>query len=328
MITSRLRQVSEADDKAFDWKMELKLFSDFEQKYGEFLEELLYQVLDHSTWSNPVRTMTESDKRALKETMEISLLPLKKSQASSRGLRIIMLLNSAEKDHATTLGQNAKSSTWSKYWTKEATSEAGSAVEDTDGSEFPHGDHEADVIIERLLDYTLTGSRAKLFELENKERRGALRTQLAQQLKRFELGKFKTFQVADLGSVFSSEWLKHLHDRGILLDPKDELDWSGRGQHVEYHPSDIPTIPLQMRKVLGYSATAIVERSVSAYPTCTQNGQVQPPHDERERYYRGRASSEAAALPYSSCCWHLYPLEELVDPPLPGRRSEPGGAYG
>lgn len=59
--------------------------------------------------------------------------------------------------------------------------------------------------------------------------------------------------------VFSSEWLKHLHEHGILLKPKDELDWSGRGQHVEYKVSDEVNIPLQAKKVLGYSATAIVE---------------------------------------------------------------------
>jgi hypothetical protein len=59
--------------------------------------------------------------------------------------------------------------------------------------------------------------------------------------------------------VFSSEWLKHLHDRGILLDPKDELDWSGRGQHVEYAADEETNIPLQKKEVLGYSATALVQ---------------------------------------------------------------------
>ncbi|KAF2125144.1 kinase-like protein [Dothidotthia symphoricarpi CBS 119687] len=59
--------------------------------------------------------------------------------------------------------------------------------------------------------------------------------------------------------IFTSDWLTLLESRGILLDPKDELDWSGRGQHVEYEPKDEGSIPLQVEDVLGYSATAIVQ---------------------------------------------------------------------
>lgn len=59
--------------------------------------------------------------------------------------------------------------------------------------------------------------------------------------------------------VFSSEWLEHLRSRGILLDPKDELDWSGRGQHVEYDIKDEKDIPLKTERILGYSAAALVE---------------------------------------------------------------------
>jgi serine/threonine protein kinase len=59
--------------------------------------------------------------------------------------------------------------------------------------------------------------------------------------------------------VFSSEWIEHLRSRGILLDPVDELDWSGRGQHVEYEPKDEKYIPLKTEAVLGHSAKAIVE---------------------------------------------------------------------
>lgn len=59
--------------------------------------------------------------------------------------------------------------------------------------------------------------------------------------------------------VFSSEWLAHLRDRGIILDPAEELDWSGRGQHVEYDATEEGDIPLKVEKVLGYSATALVQ---------------------------------------------------------------------
>lgn len=59
--------------------------------------------------------------------------------------------------------------------------------------------------------------------------------------------------------VFSSEWLEYLDSRGILADPKDELDWSGRGQHVEYDVKEEKDVPLRVEKVLGHSATALVE---------------------------------------------------------------------
>jgi hypothetical protein len=59
--------------------------------------------------------------------------------------------------------------------------------------------------------------------------------------------------------VFSSQWIEHLRSRGILLDPMDELDWSGQGQHVEYETKDEKDIPLKAGEVLGHSATAIVE---------------------------------------------------------------------
>ncbi|CAN9163200.1 unnamed protein product [Alternaria alternata] len=59
--------------------------------------------------------------------------------------------------------------------------------------------------------------------------------------------------------VFGSAWFTHLHRRGILCDPKDELDWSGRGQHVEYDVEDSDGIPLVPGKILGHGASAIVE---------------------------------------------------------------------
>jgi tRNA A-37 threonylcarbamoyl transferase component Bud32 len=61
------------------------------------------------------------------------------------------------------------------------------------------------------------------------------------------------------GRVFSSEWLTHLDSRGIILDSSIELDWSGRGQHIEYTPEDEGLIPLTVENPLGFSASAIVE---------------------------------------------------------------------
>tara|TARA_R110002003_G_scaffold52_20_gene4500 strand:- start:2621 stop:4060 length:1440 start_codon:yes stop_codon:yes gene_type:complete len=59
--------------------------------------------------------------------------------------------------------------------------------------------------------------------------------------------------------VFSSEWLDHLRSRGLILHPRDELDWSGRGQHVEYSTVSEKAIPLKVEGLLGHSATAVVE---------------------------------------------------------------------
>ncbi|KAI8931250.1 hypothetical protein NX059_011597 [Plenodomus lindquistii] len=68
-------------------------------------------------------------------------------------------------------------------------------------------------------------------------------------------GRYKT----NVGKAFTSEWLNYLDARGILLDPKDELDWSGRGQHVEYETTEESSIPLSTDSILGYSASAIVD---------------------------------------------------------------------
>ncbi|KAH7359533.1 kinase-like domain-containing protein [Pyrenochaeta sp. MPI-SDFR-AT-0127] len=61
------------------------------------------------------------------------------------------------------------------------------------------------------------------------------------------------------GQVFSSEWLSYLDSKGILLHELEQLDWSGHGQHVEYRQEDANNIPLRSEKVLGHSATAIID---------------------------------------------------------------------
>ncbi|KAH7088858.1 kinase-like domain-containing protein [Paraphoma chrysanthemicola] len=59
--------------------------------------------------------------------------------------------------------------------------------------------------------------------------------------------------------VLSSKWLKFLDERGILVGPEEELNWSGKGQHVEYGPEDETIIPLKSEKILGHSHTAIID---------------------------------------------------------------------
>ncbi|KAF2637573.1 hypothetical protein P280DRAFT_482998 [Massarina eburnea CBS 473.64] len=45
---------------------------------------------------------------------------------------------------------------------------------------------------------------------------------------------------------------------GIHLNPEDELDWSGRGQHVEYEAKEEKEIALKFERIPGNSATAVV----------------------------------------------------------------------
>jgi serine/threonine protein kinase len=45
----------------------------------------------------------------------------------------------------------------------------------------------------------------------------------------------------------------------LVPAPIDELNWSGKGQHVEYTKAEEVEIPLKAEKVLGHSATALVE---------------------------------------------------------------------
>jgi hypothetical protein len=59
---------------------------------------------------------------------------------------------------------------------------------------------------------------------------------------------------------FQTKWMQHLDKRGILQDEWNELEWSGRGQHVEYAPEEENLIPLEARGVLGNGATGVVER--------------------------------------------------------------------
>jgi serine/threonine protein kinase len=61
------------------------------------------------------------------------------------------------------------------------------------------------------------------------------------------------------GRMTNSEWLMHLHSRGILPDEEHALDWSGRGQHAEYSPNEETSIPLVEGKVLGHSMSAVVQ---------------------------------------------------------------------
>jgi len=52
-------------------------------------------------------------------------------------------------------------------------------------------------------------------------------------------------------------WMKTLEQRGLLEPMETELNWSGKGQHVEF--DRLEDIPLVSKSILGHSNTALVE---------------------------------------------------------------------
>jgi serine/threonine protein kinase len=60
--------------------------------------------------------------------------------------------------------------------------------------------------------------------------------------------------------TFESQWLQLLKAHNLILDPKEALDWSGRGQHVEYSLEEQESIPLVSKGNLGFGASGIVDR--------------------------------------------------------------------
>lgn len=59
-----------------------------------------------------------------------------------------------------------------------------------------------------------------------------------------------------------TEWVKYSAEHGLVPDPGDEPDWSGRGQHVEYEPSEESKIPLITEKETGSDVNSKVESTL------------------------------------------------------------------
>jgi serine/threonine protein kinase len=66
--------------------------------------------------------------------------------------------------------------------------------------------------------------------------------------------------VLSIHEPFGSQWLQLLKAQSLILDPKEALDWSGRGQHVEYSLEEQEHIPLVAKGNLGFGASGIVDR--------------------------------------------------------------------
>ncbi|KAF2197243.1 kinase-like protein [Delitschia confertaspora ATCC 74209] len=65
--------------------------------------------------------------------------------------------------------------------------------------------------------------------------------------------------IKPVGLVRTSTWNAYLRERGLIPNPFDEMDWSGRGQHAEFNAEEECEVPLILEKALGHSATALVE---------------------------------------------------------------------
>lgn len=78
-----------------------------------------------------------------------------------------------------------------------------------------------------------------------------------------------TFETATSGqrsinseyTLSRSSWHNWLKSQGLIPEPLDEKDWSGRGEHAEFQPNEMSKISelLVVEERLGHSASALVE---------------------------------------------------------------------
>jgi serine/threonine protein kinase len=112
-------------------------------------------------------------------------------------------------------------------------------------------------LVAQLSDYKVGDN--KYFDLLDISQQITLRSDITEDIMCYLQNGTPYERLANSGEVFSSEWLDYLRNRGILLGQREELDWSGKGQHVEYSPEDERDIPLISERILGHSQTAIVD---------------------------------------------------------------------
>ncbi|KAF2824229.1 kinase-like protein [Ophiobolus disseminans] len=117
---------------------------------------------------------------------------------------------------------------------------------------------EVKVLVDDIIDQLIEVSTSMILDLGEESLRSMLRKDISTSITDF-FDRYNTSNVAIPDPVFSTEWLKHLHGRGILLSPLEEFDWSGRGQHIEYSPDEEEDIPLKYERTLGHSQTAVVD---------------------------------------------------------------------
>jgi serine/threonine protein kinase len=67
----------------------------------------------------------------------------------------------------------------------------------------------------------------------------------------------KILSRSDKGLNPDSKFGRLLQERGLLLPPTEQLDWSGRGQHVEFRANEL--IPLKPLAAVGHGGSAMVD---------------------------------------------------------------------
>ncbi|KAJ8111423.1 hypothetical protein OPT61_g5976 [Boeremia exigua] len=113
----------------------------------------------------------------------------------------------------------------------------------------------------------LKGLMSSMQSFLNVQNAGQLEMKISAHIYRFahelSLGKNNDVVASELNAIygaFSKEWLTRLKEKGLILAPEEELDWSGRGQHVVFNIYEKPHIPLQHLRELGYGASGVVDQ--------------------------------------------------------------------
>lgn len=88
-------------------------------------------------------------------------------------------------------------------------------------------------------------------------RLGSLRTNLPGQCLHRSLLSHQVERVRSPAEDINTDYMKILREMNLLLGPIEELNWSGKGQHVEFLPmEEIPLVPLA---AIGHGGSAIVD---------------------------------------------------------------------
>ncbi|KAF2627946.1 kinase-like protein [Macroventuria anomochaeta] len=130
---------------------------------------------------------------------------------------------------------------------------------------YPLSTRNATVSFETLLDETMIEVQRMVIFPHSDGDIAQLRSRLSEQIYLYAIEQphlqdlIAQFPL-NMHEIFSSQWLAYLKARGIILSPAEELDWSGRGQHVEYQPGEEPMIPLQAHGNLGHGASGVVDK--------------------------------------------------------------------
>lgn len=112
-------------------------------------------------------------------------------------------------------------------------------------------------LVERIAETRVAGTI--MFDLREEHERARLCEKITGHVLRYLETRSLLKRITLPGEVSSSTWISHPYRKGIVLGGMEELNWSGRGQHIEYSPEDEQQVPLTYKRTLGHSQTAVVD---------------------------------------------------------------------